>query len=78
MRYKEISRQELENLYSHQGITRKELRHLLRISPNRIPGKLSENFRKKMNTFKVSMKTEITVQGFLHSPPKQLLKTFTQ
>jgi hypothetical protein len=76
MKYREITREELENLYSHDGITRKELRYLLRITPNRIPQKLSEVFRTELNTFKIPDHKKVSLRGFVHSPPKKLLEMF--
>jgi hypothetical protein len=76
MGYKNISRDELENLYSHEGINRKELRYLLRVNPNRITDELSKIFRKELNPFKFPEQHRFTIRGFIHSAPKKLLKVF--
>jgi hypothetical protein len=78
MGYLKITRDELENLYSHDGLSRKELRHLLRITPNRIPEKLSEVFRHELNPFRYSENHVVSLRGFVHSPPKKLLETFNK
>jgi hypothetical protein len=78
MGYLKITRDELENLYSHDGLSRKELRHLLRITPNRIPEKLSEIFRHELNPFRYSENHIVSLRGFVHSPPKKLLETFNK
>jgi hypothetical protein len=76
MQFRKITREELENLYTHEGITRRELRYLLRISPNQITNRLSEVFSEELNPFKFSDHHELTLRGFIHSPPKKLLKLF--
>jgi hypothetical protein len=76
MPVKEITRDELENLYSHEGITRKELRYLLKINPNHLSNKLSEVFKTELNPFKHSHKNDVNLRGFIHAPPKKLLKLF--
>ncbi len=73
-----ITRAELENLYTHNGLTRKELRHLLKITPNRIPEKLSEVFRYKLNPFKHSNLKDISFRGFVHAAPKKLLEMYNK
>ncbi len=78
MGYINITREELENLYTHDGLNRKELRYLLRITPNRIPAKLSELLRKELNPFKSSDHNKVEVRGFVHSPPKKLIELFNK
>ena len=76
MTYRKITREELENLYSHDGITRKELRYLLRVSPNQITNRLSDVFVNELNPFKYSEGHEFSIRGFIHSPPKKILNVF--
>jgi hypothetical protein len=76
MGYRNITRDELENLYSHEGLTRKELRYLLRINPNQISDKLADVFRTKMNPFKLKYQQQFTIRGFLHAPPKKIMELF--
>jgi hypothetical protein len=76
MRNKQISREELENLYSHEGISRKELRYLLRVSPNQITSRLSDVFKKELNPFKFTQNRQFNLRGFVHSAPKRLKQMF--
>ncbi len=76
MVFRKIKREELEKLYTHEGITRSELRYLLRVTPNQITDRLSDVFRKELNPFRFSKNHELILRGFIHSPPKKALQLF--
>ena len=76
MGYRKITRDELENLYAHEGLTRKELRYLLRINPNQISDKLADVFRKELNPFRFRHQHQFTLRGFIHAPPKKIMEHF--
>ncbi len=76
MHSREITRDELEKLYAFDALNRKELRYLLKISPNKIPNKLQELFNKQLNTFKLPLGRKVDLRGFIHSPPKKMIALF--
>ena len=78
MYYKEISKDELENLYAGEGITSKELRYLKRTNPNKLVNIFTEEFKKQLNILKSSELSDIELRGFLHSPTKNIHQLFNQ
>lgn len=78
MYYREITKDELENLYAGEGITKKELRYLKKTNPNKLVNIFTNEFKNNLNVLKTSELLEIQLRGFLHSPTKNLLQAFNQ
>lgn len=78
MYYRDVTKDELENLYAGEGISRRELRYLKRINPNKVVNIFVNEFKKNFNAIKTSELSEIHLRGFLHSPSKNMLLNFNQ
>ncbi len=78
MGYRKITREELENLYSHEAITRSEYRYLMRVAPNRISQILTQEFHLALNALRVPDNKTVQLRGFLHSAPKSVLAQFNR
>lgn len=78
MYYLEITKEEIENLFSMEGISRKELRYLMKTNSNKLINIFTIEFKKNLSALKTSEQGEINLRGFIHSPPKNLLLAFNQ